>query len=239
MDAPPPNPPAGAENATNHVIRAILGYLRERNLQAGDKLPSERALAEKLEVGRNTLREGLAALITLRVVEGRPNSGIYLRKFSSESSLEALAVLANLGSPPTQQEIEESMEVRTALEFEAVKRACVRREDKDLQCMAEILGRTEEMLRKGGNIAELDTEFHLALVASGHNSMMVRALNTFYRFTAQRRRVVFANPKNGELSLRDHWQLYNLIVARDIDGAQDLMRRHMGRATSYWTEVLL
>ncbi|MEO5883713.1 MAG: GntR family transcriptional regulator, partial [Caldimonas sp.] len=45
------------EHTSNHIVRSILAYLKERNLQPGDRLPSERALAEKLGVGRNALRE--------------------------------------------------------------------------------------------------------------------------------------------------------------------------------------
>ena len=83
--------PTVGEHTSNHIVRSILGYLQERSLQPGDRLPSERALADKLGVGRNALREALATLTTLRVVEARPNSGIYLRRVSTESSFETLA----------------------------------------------------------------------------------------------------------------------------------------------------
>src|SRR4030095_4840458 len=55
------------EHTSNHIVRSILGDLQERNLQPGDRLPSERALAEKLGVGRNALREALATPTTLRL----------------------------------------------------------------------------------------------------------------------------------------------------------------------------
>jgi DNA-binding FadR family transcriptional regulator len=226
--------PAGA----SPVVRAILAYLQQRRLQPGDRLPSERALAEKLGVGRNALREALATLATLRVVEARPNSGIYLRRLSTESSFETLVILADMGTSPTQAEIAETMEVRASLEQLAVKLACMRRDDADLRALHTINERTEKQLRARGNISEDDTAFHLALVGAAHNSVLVRVLNAFYRMTAQRRRAVFASLEHGRASARDHKKLVDAIERRDIDIAQDLIRKHMERAKGYWKDVL-
>jgi DNA-binding FadR family transcriptional regulator len=230
--------PDTGEHTSNHIVRAILAYLRERRLQPGDRLPSERALAEKLGVGRNALREALATLTTLRVVESRPNSGIYLRRVSTEASFETIVFLADMGSTPTSEEIAETMEVRAALEQIAVKLACVRRDEGDLEKLRANLERTDAQLRKGENIAEADTDFHLALVGASHNSVLVRVLNAFYRMTAQRRRAVFASREHGRASARDHKKLVDAIERRDIDMAQDLIRRHMDRARGYWKDVL-
>ena len=226
------------EHTSNHIVRSILGYLQERNLQPGDRLPSERALAEKLGVGRNALREALATLTTLRVVEARPNSGIYLRRVSTESSFETLVLLADMGASPTPAEIAESLEVRAALEQMAVRLACTRRDDADLQRIAANIERTERVLKEGGNISDDDTDFHLALVGASHNSVLVRVLNSFYRMTAQRRKAVFASREHGRASARDHRKLYDAIERRDIDQAQELIRRHMDRARNYWKEIL-
>ena len=226
------------DHTSNHIVRSILAYLQERNLQPGDRLPSERALAEKLGVGRNALREALATLTTLRVVEARPNSGIYLRRVSTESSFETLVLLADMGSSPTPTEIAETVEVRAALEQVAVRLACTRRDDDDLKRLHAINESTERMLRENGNISEDDTAFHLALVGASHNSVLVRVLNAFYRMTALRRKAVFASREHGRASARDHRKLVDAIERRDIDQAQELIRRHMERARNYWKEVL-
>ena len=226
------------DHTSNHIVRSILGYLQERNLQPGDRLPSERALAEKLGVGRNALREALATLTTLRVVEARPNSGIYLRRVSTESSFETLVLLADMGSTPTPTEIAETVEVRAALELVAVRLACTRRDDDDLKRLRAIIEQTERVLRERGNISEDDTAFHLALVGASHNSVLVRVLNAFYRMTALRRKAVFASREHGRVSARDHRKLVDAIERRDIDQAQELIRRHMERARNYWKEIL-
>lgn len=226
------------ESGTGAVIAGIVEYLRERRLQPGDRLPSERDLAERLGAGRNAVREALATLVTLRMVESRPNSGIYLRHMARDSSFEAMVLLADMGATPTPTEVAETMEVRAHLEALSARLACERRSEEDLVRLEAILARTEEVLAEEGNIADVDTEFHVALVDATHNSVLVRVMHTFYRFTARRRRILFRDRAQASASARDHRKLVTLIRQRDGAKAELLILRHMSRARSYWSEVL-
>jgi GntR family transcriptional repressor for pyruvate dehydrogenase complex len=226
------------DSGSTAVIAGIMSYLEERRLQPGDRLPSERDLAERLGVGRNVVREALATLAALRMLESRPNSGIYLRHMSRESSFEALVMLADMGATPTPTEVAETMEVRAHLEALAVRLACERRTDEDLQRLEDVLARTDALLLEGGNIVKMDTEFHMTLVDATHNSVLVRVLNAFYRFTAGRRTVLFADREHGKASAADHRKLLKCIVQRDAAKAEKAILRHMDRARSYWSVVL-
>jgi len=226
------------QGASSSVVAGILAYLKDRRLQPGDRLPSERDLAERLDVGRNAVREALATLVALRVVESRPNSGIYLRHLAHDASFEALVLLTDMGATPTPIEVAETMEVRAHLEVLAVRLACTRRDDMDLTRIAGILDRTDALLDRRGNIAQLDTEFHIAVVDAAHNSMLVRTLNAFYRFTARRREVLFADHAQGVASARDHRLLHGHIQRREIVEAERLVLRHMERASNYWSNML-
>ena len=222
----------------NPVIAGILDYLKHRRLQPGDRLPSERDFSERLGVGRNAVREAIATLVTLRVVESRPNWGIYLRHMAKDSSFETLVMLAGMGETPTSTEVTETMEVRSQLELLAVALACQRHTPDDLLRLEEILMRTEQALDAGHNIARLDTEFHIALVEATHNSILVRVLNAFYEFTAGRREKMFDDDAQGKASERDHRRLLEHLRHRDVGKAQKLIVRHMDRARSYWSTVL-
>jgi len=226
------------ETGSSAVIAGIIQYLKERRLQPGDRLPSERDLAERLGAGRNAVREALAKLVTLRMVESRSNSGIYLLHVERESSFEALVMLADMGANPTPTDISETLEVRAHLEALAARLACQRRDENDLLRLKQILSNTETLLSQGGNIVELDTEFHIALVDASHNSVLVRVLNAFYRFTAKRRSVHFADLHQAEVSLKDHRKLVDLIRQQDEEKSVALAIKHMNRAATYWSSRL-
>jgi DNA-binding FadR family transcriptional regulator len=91
-----------------------------------------------------------------------------------------MVMLADMGATPKPEEVSETMEVRAHLEALAVRLACERRNEEDLLRLDAVMTQTEAVLAAGGNIANVDTEFHIALVDATHNSVLVRVLNAFY-----------------------------------------------------------
>ena len=147
-------------------------------------------------------------------------------------------MLADMGATPTPTDIAETMEVRAHLETLAVRLACQRRDEEDLMRLQQVLEKTEKVLAEEGNIAEMDTEFHIILVDATHNSVLVRVLNAFYRFTAKRRVVLFSDRGQAQTSAKEHRKLLELIRQRDEEKAVALILKHMNRARTYWTSVL-
>lgn len=225
-------------DAGGSLVKRIIDLVRERGLDPGERLPAERALARRLGVGRNALREALATMIALRVVESRPNSGVYLRSLAAESSFETLVLLSDTGALPTPTEVMETMEVRLPLERRSIELACARRTREDLAALRRVVDETARVLAESGNIADQDQAFHLALVGASHNSVLTRVLNAFYRLTLPRRRAFFADPKRGRLSAEDHRRIVEAITRRDSGLGIALMERHLGNARIYWREVL-
>ena len=220
------------------LIKRVVDFARDNRFAPGDRLPAERLLAEKLGVSRNALREALATLESLRVVEARPNSGVFLRRSAAEASFEAIVLLAELGIEPTATEVRESIEVRAPLERQAITLACARRTEADLAALKAILGDTRALLAAGDSIADCDQAFHLALANASHNSVLARMLNAFYCLSLPRRRRYFADPARGAASDRGHRRIVAALEARDIKAASVLIDRHLGNAQVYWKEML-
>ena len=244
--APAPRPARAAttgstDAALDHghlLVRRVLDFIRERGLEPGERLPAERVLAERLGVSRNALREALASLTSLRAVEARPNSGIYVKSLGLESSFETTVLLSEAGAAPTATEVAESMEVRLPLERQAISLACARRTAADLAALKRILDDTDRIAAAGGNIIDCDQAFHLALAGASHNSVLVRVLNAFYCLTLPRRRTFFANPKRGARSAADHRKIVAAVERRDARVGVALTEKHLGNARIYWGEVL-
>ena len=74
------------EEVAKQIERLIL-----KKLQPGDKLPSERDLAEMLRVSRGSIRDAIRTLELLGVVETRQGAGTLVREISVESLVNPFA----------------------------------------------------------------------------------------------------------------------------------------------------
>lgn len=232
-------PPVARESTSrSELVGKMLAFFKERGYESGERLPSERALAERFGVGRNALREALSTLSALRVVESRPNSGIYLRRMSTDSSFETIVLLTEMGSEPSMKEVKETLEVRWALEMRAVQLACERRTPADLDILASVIDATQAVLSNKGNISVQDTAFHMALARCTHNEVLVHLLSSFYRISESRRFALFADPERGTISAMQHVKIYEAVKKRDVKKATVLMETHFTRAVESWNEIL-
>jgi DNA-binding FadR family transcriptional regulator len=223
--------------APPNAIGKILTFIRERRYQPLERLPSERDFAEKFDTSRNAVREALAALEAMRVIERRPNSGIYLRN-SDESSIDALVLHAESGLPFQTHEIDDAFEVRRILEVQAVRLACNRRTSEDIGELHTVLGNTKKRIAQKETIEAEDEAFHLAIFVATKNDILLRVVKSFYEMSRQRRRVYFADHRRGRRSYEDHCKILEAIENRRVGQAEQSMSDHLSQATETWQELL-
>nr|WP_245215142.1 FadR/GntR family transcriptional regulator [Pararoseomonas indoligenes] len=221
-----------------NLIGRLLPFIAHRRLEAGDRLPSERELAERFAASRGAVREALAVLEALRIIERRPNSGIYLRPVERQGSIEAIVLQAELGIPLTEAEVREVVELRRILEMQAVRLAAERRRPEDVQRLDEILARTDAVIAAAGNPADEDAAFHLAMVEATGNHVFLRVVNAFYLMSRNRRRAYFADGSRAPLSQRQHRAMRDAVAEGNPDGAEAAMGGHLRGVESYWMELL-
>lgn len=101
------------------VLEEIRKYIRDHQLNPGDKLPSERELSEKLGAGRSSIREALRALELLGLIETKHGEGTFLRNYRSLQSVELLSSFVLL-EDRTKNEL---IETKLLLEKEGTKLA--------------------------------------------------------------------------------------------------------------------
>ncbi len=212
----------------------LLQLIRDRGFKPGDKLPSERDLAALFGMSRSAVRESLIRLDTLRIVESRPKSGVYLQPYGAERSIEAMVLFAETNTPLTAAEVVQSVELRSVLESEAMRLACLRRTQDDLDTLQKILRDSAAAIARGETLAELDPLFHKAIVAATKNDVLLRFINVFYRMSRKRREIYFNEPLQSKRSHAQHVQLYGAIEAQDAELGQQILRRHLKGVDAYF-----
>ena len=152
-------------------ISAMAGHILSAARANAGKAPSERHLAEHFSVSRGQVREALAILEAMQVIERRAKSGIYLNE--DGGGIEAMAFLARAGLPLENRQIYEAVEVRKIHEIKAAELAADRATDENFDRLRAILAQSEEKLAEGKGLDTLDQAFHLEIVRATQNTVFL------------------------------------------------------------------
>jgi DNA-binding FadR family transcriptional regulator len=205
-----PRPPA-RQTLVEQVIAQLRARVSSGEWPAGGRIPTEPQLVEALEVGRNTIREAVRALVHAGVLECRQGSGTYV---TGDDELSRAVV-----RQATAAHLADVMEVRRALEVEAARLAALRRTPEDLVSLDRALAGRDAAWREGrpADFVEADAVLHTAIVAAAHNSMLAQLYASFG--TALRASIT--DQMGGVEAERyvDHSRLVAAIRSRDPGGA--------------------
>lgn len=200
------------------------------------KAPSERELAEHFTVSRGQVRESLAILEAMQVIERRAKSGIYLRK--DQRGIEQLAFFARAGLPVDPRQIYEAVEVRKIHEIKAAELAAERATEENFVTLEGILATSEKRIEMGEGLAKLDHDFHLEIVRATQNEVFYNLCTTFYVLSEKRLSIYFREGNRNLQSHQEHQQIYDALRRRDGALSMALMNSHLRGAMSYWSELL-
>lgn len=200
------------------------------------KAPSERELAEHFAVSRGQVREALAILEAMQVIERRAKSGIYLR--NDQRGIEQLAFFARVGLPVEPRQIYEAVEVRKIHEIKAAELAAERATEENFANLERILKASEQRIAAGEALSKLDHDFHLEIVRATQNEVFYNLCTTFYVLSKSRLPIYFQKGERNRQSHLEHKQIYEALRSRDGSLAMALMNSHLRGAMSYWSELL-
>ncbi len=221
--------PSGS--AVSAVATRLLDLFTSGSIAPGTRLPPERQLSATLEVGRSAVREALAALEILGVVDVRPGSGTYLRGSASELLPQSLSWGMMIGARSTV----ELAEVRGALEIYAARLAAERMTAEQLARLRAAVERMRASLPELAKFVEADLHFHQELAASTGNTVLLdllQIIRSLLRVWVDR---AVQDPEQARTALAEHTAVFDAISRRDGDAAASAMAHHMVTATERLT----
>lgn len=163
-------------NISERVADSLRSSILQGEVEPGQRLPSERSLAEKFNVTRTTLREALKKLEQLKLVGMRQGQGITVRDFKT-ASMDLLSYLLSMDGKLDEQLMHNVLEARVLLVTEVTRLAALRANKQEIAQLEESL----EALLHCKNIREyqlLDFEFYRLLAVASHNLVYALLMNT-------------------------------------------------------------
>lgn len=216
------------EPVSAEFARKLIDYLiGDEGLKPGERLPSERQLAEDLGIGRSPVREGLKLLAFLGVIEVRHGSGSYIKELDSQ----LLPRVVEWGFLLGDQKVMEIVEARKHIEVVVAQLAASRREAVDLKRMGEHLKRMAAA-KEAEEFVEADVAFHLATATAARNAVfhdVLSGLQSLLRAWISR---VMQAQESFEPSYLEHQAVFDAIASGNADAAGAAMLIHMNLASS-------
>ena len=222
------------DNEIQSTKKAIISSLRDlinlKNLEPGDKLPSERMLSEKFNVSRGNLRDALQTLEYYGLVKSIPQSGTFVADIGITAMNGMIDDILNLDVPT----FKDLVEARIFLELKGVKLAAMRRTEDDLIRLEKTLTDYSEKVTRGEDAVQEDLLFHLAIArASGNptlNTFMLKItpeiINNFEKHHVCDKDTAF-------IGIQEHKIIIDAIRDQDPFTAKEVMKKHFKSLYQY------
>ena len=208
------------------IADQIAGRIRAGDFPRGGRLPSERELAEQLQVSRASIREALIALEIEGYVEVRVGTGVFVT-----ATRESAALPARAGQAATQQDDIgpfDLLEARMLIEPEC---AALAAQQGSAAQLAAIRGAHEAMSLTDAP-GWHDREFHGAIAAACGNAALAASVAHLWNLSLaspvfSRMQDYFVNTKVWAVAHAEHQRILTAILARDPIRARHAMHAHL------------
>ena len=225
----PFTPVTAGGRLADQVARQLAAEIQRGALQPGDKLPTEAQLVAQCAVSRTVVREAISRLKSLKLVDSRQGSGVYVSAHPPFAPLDFEAQHA-----VSQEAVIQMVEVRRALEAEVAGLAAQRRSEADLQRIHQAVHDLESAVQAGGDGVAQDVNFHRAIANAAANPFLLQTLAYLGQFLHGATQVTRANEaRRGDFAAQvqaEHSAIVQAVQAGNAQAARQAATAHMDNA---------
>jgi GntR family transcriptional repressor for pyruvate dehydrogenase complex len=220
-----------SQTLSEGLLKTLLDRIKDGTWPVGSEIPSERVLIAELGVSRIPLREAIAGLRALGVLQTRPGSGTRVRRVDADTVAQLLPLIVTLEGARTFPQV---FELRLAIEAQTSALAAQRHTDEDARALRALLSQFRADL-DGGLEESIDTDlaFHVRIAQATGNPLFAVLMRTLAELI---RHVQFESCKDDPVrrrrALHAHEAIAEAILARDPDRARAEMEAHLRYSAS-------
>jgi GntR family transcriptional repressor for pyruvate dehydrogenase complex len=213
---------------TAQVADWFARQIRAGRLPSGQKLPTERELIGQFGVSRTVIREAMASLRSEGLVVSRQGSGVFVADHQANTTFRIVSdELHSLA------EVQNVLQLRLAVEFEAAGIAAESRSDEDLARMRECLDAIDASIAAGDSAIEQDFAFHRSIASATGNPYFERFMHFLGPVIIPRQSL---RPKSETPEQRRHYleqvqtehrRIYQAIERQNVEAARFTLREHL------------
>lgn len=222
-----PIKPIKPKRISDQVFDQIRELIYRGKLKPGEKLMTERELAQAMNVSRTTIRDAIQRLVAMGLIVQKQGQGTFVKSIDNTMTNPlAKAMEAQDAS------LEDLLEVRMGLECNAAALAAKRADETDITALNQSIVEMEAEVNSGRLGTEADTSFHMAIAYAAKNPLHILIMRNFYDYLfhgiGENLASLYEDPANIQEILRQHKDILDTIKARDPYKAYRAMSKHIG-----------
>jgi GntR family transcriptional repressor for pyruvate dehydrogenase complex len=221
------------------VIIQIEQLILRGIIRPGERLPSERDLAERMGVSRPSLREAISALQDKGLLTTKANAGVFVAELLGAPFSAPLTDLFSTHD----EAVFDYISFRSDLEGMAAERAANLGSGTDLKVIKAIFDKmqTAHELKDPDQEASLDAEFHMAIIEASHNVFLLHMVRSMFEMLKKgvfyNRQIMFSRHTTRGALLEQHRAICNAIQNRNPKAARKAAEDHMDFIKTCMEEV--
>ena len=216
------------------IIAEIKSLINLKNLEPGEKLPSERLLAERLGVTRGSIRNAIQKLEFYGLLKSMPQSGTFIADLGLTAMNGMIDQILNLPKP----DFKSLVETRIFLELKLVKFAAARHTEKDLIEIEEAMENYRNKTLAGEDAVAEDLLFHLAIAKASHNPSLSRLmLSITPQIITDFEKYHVCKSNTAINAIDEHQAIVDAIRVKDAALAEEKMKEHFSVLYQYCYET--
>lgn len=226
--------PLSRATLPQEIVAAIAELIMRRVWRPGDRIPPEKELAARFNVGRSTIREAIKSLVIFGVIDSRPGDGSFIREPQSD----LLSGAFQWGLLLTERNLGDLVDTRVLIEGECAARAAALG-DPDLGArLTRTVARMREEQHRPREFMQLDNSFHGEIAAAARNALYLSLSNTIQSLVSVWYSETFRMEPTKAATIDEHSAIVSAIQAKDEHAAREAMRQHVVRAAKRLQNVL-
>jgi GntR family transcriptional regulator, rspAB operon transcriptional repressor len=208
------------ESINDQVFGYLLEQIQTGEIGSGSRL-IETQVAESLQASRTPVREAFRRLEQDGIVERLPQGGVRV-------------------TPVTDKTVEEIFGIRKVLEPYAIRLACQRIDNKDIQKLKQMARLAKDIINDTGieteekikQLFKLNTQFHDIIYKASGSPYLVKLINQVRNIVLRLRVMGLRKDSAWHTAWQEHEQLIALFEIRDEKSVSELMKKHIENAKS-------
>tara|TARA_B110000977_G_scaffold134021_1_gene170653 strand:+ start:3148 stop:3915 length:768 start_codon:yes stop_codon:yes gene_type:complete len=211
------------------VITQIEQLILRGIIRPGERLPSERDLANRLGVSRPSIREAISTLQDRGLLTTKANAGIFVAELLGSPFSPSLTKLFSTHD----EAVFDYISFRSDLESIAAERVANLGSKTDLIVIQAIFDRMEiaHENKNPSEEASLDAQFHMAIIEASHNVFLLHMVRSMFEMLKSgifyNRQIMFSRHTTRGTLLEQHRSICNAIQSRNSKGARKAVEDHM------------